>query len=342
MEETILNAIKELSQLHPLHLFATDELSFYKKYFNHFSAHVIREKKILVFENPNRMKVTYEFDVQGIQKTNDPLFIFLPNTRKNWLKIMWEGRRLSVCSAEEVKNSVKTVVQNGLDTVVQSLGEMDKEGVWNKKIWGSEERLPCFISGESLEGDGQLVVEFYDSFENFKQTCGLFGERSYTYDYALEAGRSHWIYVKAPERFQIALTANDSRANVIKGNDPEIKAYGIFHDKENIPVKFQIDVKVPQTLKWWYRTIVILSVAFVIVFGWLGFSLIHKKALPLTPAFAQVGISLVAAIIATRGWIMNDETVLKRVSNIMTIFSILILLLLVLIYSIAGFVVNAS
>lgn len=317
-------------------MFVEDELSFYKKYFNHFSVHVIREKKILVFENPNRMKVTYEFDVQGIKKTKDPLFVFLPNTRKNWLKIMWEGRRLSVSSAEEVKNAVRKVVKSDLEAVNQALGEESEDVLWNKKIWGSEERLPCFINGELLEGDGQLVVEFYDSFENFKETCGLFGERSYTYDYALEAGRSHWIYVKAPEKFQIALTANDIRANVIKGNDPEIKAYRIFHDKENIPVKFQIDVKVPQTLKCWYRAIVFLSAAFIVVFAWLGFSLIRKNALPLTPAFAQVGISLVAAIIATRGWIMNDETVLKRVSNTMTFLAIFILLLLVVIYSIAG------
>lgn len=58
------------------------------------------------------------------------------------------------------------------------------------------------------------------------------------------------------------------------------------------------------------------------------------------PAFAQVGISLVAAIIATRGWIMNDETVLKRVSYAMTVLAVLILVLLVVIYSIAGFMAN--
>ena len=57
----------------------------------------------------------------------------------------------------------------------------------------------------------------------------------------------------------------------------------------------------------------------------------------MTPVYAQVGISLVAAIIATRGWIMNDETVLKRVSNTMTVLAILILVLLVTMYAVAGF-----
>lgn len=31
--------------------------------------------------------------------------------------------------------------------------------------------------------------------------------------------------------------------------------------------------------------------------------------------YMQVGISIIAAIIATRGWLMNEETVLGRVSK---------------------------
>ena len=336
MEENIRKAIKELSKPHPLQLFVDDELSFYKKYFNHFSANVIREKKILVFENPNRMKVTYEFDVQGLKKTDKPLFIFLPNTRKNWLKIMWEGRRLSVASADEVRQAIFEVVKDDVATLAQNFTENDEMGFWDKKIWGADEYLPCFISGELIEGDGQLVVEFYDSFENYEHTRWLFEERTYSYEYMLDAGNSHWIYVKAPEKFQIALSTKDKRAKPIKGNDPEIKAYRIHQNEETKPIQFNVEVKVPPTLKWWYSMIVVLAGVFILIFGCLGFALIKKKALPLTPAFAQVGISLVAAIIATRGWIMNDETVLKRVSNVMTVLAVIIIILIVLVYSLAG------
>lgn len=335
MEEKIRKAIKELSEPHPLQLFVDDELSFYKKYFNHFSANVIREKKILVFENPNRMKVTFEFDVQGLKKSDNPLFVFLPNTRKNWLKIMWEGMRLSVASVTEVKNAVWEVVKDDVASIAQSLSENNPMEFWNDKIWGTDEHLPCFISGNIIEGDGQLVVEFFDSFEKYQHTCGLFDERTYIYEYALDAGKSHWIYVKAPEKFQIALTTEDKRAKPIKGNDPEIKAFRIHQNEEANPIKLNIEVKVPPTLKWWYRMVVFLSIAFIVSFGIIGYKSIGKGP-SMTPAFAQVGISLVAAIIATRGWIMNDETVLKRVSNIMTALAIIIIALIVAVYSMAG------
>lgn len=335
MEDRILKSIKEMSQDSPLRLFVEDELAFYQKYFNHFTSSVIREKKILEFENPNRMRVTYEFDVQKLEKKETPLFIFLPDTRKNWMKIQWEGKRLSVCAAEDVKQAVRKVLEKDLDWMSGEMGE-DDDVFWERKIWGGRQQLPSFVNGSQIEGDGQLVVEYYDSFADYKTQGCLFAERKYTYNYLLEAGKSHWLYVKAPAKFQIDLNTVDGRANVIKGNDPEIKAYRIHHSREDNPVLFSIEVKVPSTLKWWYRMIVVLAAAYVVSFGVIGSKLICANR-DITPVFAQVGISLVAAIIATRGWIMNDETVLKRVSNIMTVLAIMILVLLVTIYSVAGF-----
>jgi len=336
MEAEIVNAIMELPEESPLRIFVEDELGFYKKYFGYFNACVTREKKILVFENPNRIRVTYEFDVQKLTKTDSPLFIFLPDSRKNWLRLLWEGHRLPVTPAEEVKNVVWTVVKDDVVKVSDALYEPDENVFWDKNVWSGRTQLPCFVNGTHVSGDGQMVVEYYDSFESFGHIGCLFDERRYTYRYTLEAGKSHWLYVKAPEKFQIDLTTTDKRANFIKGNDPEIKAYRIHHDTENIPVKFNVDIKVPQTLKWWYRMIVLLAAAFIVAFGVMGSKLICQGAV-LSPVFAQVGISLVAAIIATRGWIVNDETVLKRVSNTMTFLALLILVLLVAVYSVAGF-----
>ena len=335
MDIEIIKAIKELSDPHPLQMFVEDELSFYKKHFNHFTSNVIREKKILVFENPNRMCVTYEFDVQQLQKTENLLFVFLPNTRKNWLKIMWEGGRLSVCNAKDVKKAIYEIVKDDLSEVKQKINNADENSLWDQ-IWNERERLPCFVRGTQLEGDGQLVVNYYDSFGNYKHKGHLFDERCYCYEYVFDAGESHWIYVKSPERFQITINTDDERASVIKGNDPEIKAYRIFHSTKTESIKFNITIRVPETLKLWYSMIVFLSIGLIITFPILGIGLIRREV-PLSPAFAQVGISLVAAIIATRGWIMNDETVLKRVSITMTILAIIILILLIVMYSIVGF-----
>lgn len=336
MDSKTIKGIKQLAENSPLRLFVDDELGFYKKYFARFNAAVIREKKILEFENPNRMKVTYEYDVQGLESSRSPLFVFLPNTRKNWLKIYWEGKRLPVISAEVVKKNVWEVVGKDVSRVSEELGEEDEVAFWERKVWGGRTQLPCFVSGEQLFGDGQLVVEYYDSFDDYEHRGCLFDERRYTYNYALEAGKSHWIYVKAPDKFQIDLATTDNRAEQIEGNDPEIKAYRIYHGNDDVPVKFNLDVKVPKTLKWWYGMVVSIGIAFMLAFVSIGIILIVDKK-PLTPVFAQVGISILAAIIASRGWMMNDETVLNRVSNLMTILAILILSCLVALYTVSSF-----
>lgn len=336
MDSKTIKGIKQLAEDSPLRLFVEDELGFYKKFFGQFNAAVTREKKILVFENPNRMKVTYEFDVQGLKAGSTPLFVFLPDTRKNWLKIYWEGKRLPVVAAEVIKNSVLGVVEDDVRWVSDELGEADMVAFWDRKVWGGRTQLPCFVSGEQLSGDGQLVVEYYDSFDDYEHRGCLFDERRYTYNYVLEAGKSHWIYVKAPDKFQIDLATKDNRAERIEGNDPEIKAYRIYHGNDDVPVKFNLDVKVPKTLKWWYGMVVSIGMAFMLAFVSIGITLIVNKK-TLTPVFAQVGISIVAAIIASRGWMMNDETVLKRVSNLMTILAILILSCLVVLYTVSSF-----
>lgn len=87
--------------------------------------------------------------------------------------------------------------------------------------------------------------------------------------------------------------------------------------------------------------IVYLGFAFVAALLIIGVLLIGKGK-QLTPVFAQVGISLVAAIIASRGWMMNDETVLKRVSLIMTGLAIGILVILISLFAIGAFLTRPS
>ena len=324
-----------------LRLFCSNELEFYYKYFNQFTKSVIREKKILEFETPNRMKVTYEYDVGGKVAPAEQLFVFLPNTRKNWMKVFWMGTRLAICSSEKIGKEVYNKIE---DDLIALQKELQYEGTaleyWEKRVWPGH--IPCFVEGSFMKNSietGQLIVEFYDSFETYerpKSKCSLFDERRYVYNYALEFGNSHWIYVKAPDKFQVEMSPEDNRADKIKGNDPEIQAYRIHPGHGSKTIKFNIDILVPQTLKWWYRMIIYFGVAYIIAFFWIACAHI-KEGEPLSPAFAQVGISLVAAIIASRGWMMNDETVLKRVSNYMTGIAVSILICLVLLYFIAAF-----
>ena len=343
MDNKTKNACLSLPENSALHLFCSNESEFYRQHFNRFTNCVTREKKILEFENPNRIRITYEFDVKDLVETTEPLFVFLPNTRKNWMKVFWDGKRLPVCSADQVKNIVYDIVKDDLSRLQGILQFKDSTlDFWNNKIWPGH--IPCFVEGAFASNSmktGQLIVEFYDSFETFDPVghdCGLFDERRYSYDYTIEYGTSHWIYVKAPEKFQVVMSTKDTRADMIKGNDPEIQAYRIHPGRNSDPIHFSIDVRVPITLKWWYGTIVILGILFIPTFVIISCFLIAKGK-QLTPAFAQVGISLVAAIIATRGWMMNDETVLRRVSLKMTRVAITIIVCLIVLYSVAAFVV---
>lgn len=346
MDQSLKKAIQSLPQESPLRLFIDDELAFYKRYCNQFNSCVIREKKILEFENPNRMRVVYEFDVKKLKITEKPLFVFLPNTRKNWMKVIWEGRRLSISSREAVMRVVFTIVKDDLEKLKSTMKYAGTpSSLWKDVIWPADKHIPCFVDGTFIkkqEESGQMMIEFYDSFEVFSHVghkCSLFEERGYLYEYYLDAGDSHWLYVKAPDRFQVILSTSDKQTEVIPGNDPEIKAYRIYPRSEGNKVQIKIDIRVPRTLKWWYGMIVILGVIYLIAFLAISIFLtcMNKQ---LTPAFAQVGISLVAAIIASRGWMMNDETVLKKVSLIMTGLAIAILICLSVMYTVSAFVVK--
>ena len=96
-------------------------------------------------------------------------------------------------------------------------------------------------------------------------------------------------------------------------------------------VRFKLSVKVPGTLKLWYSALVTLGAAFVLGFAGVFVAAIMQgvKGYNFSPVYAQVGISIIAAIIATRGWLMNEETVLRRVSKWLTWIVIVIVVMLV-------------
>lgn len=65
MNKTIEEAIRQ--QRSALNLFFDDEKAFYKKHCNELVDRIIREKRILEFETPNRVKVVYEYDIEAFK-----------------------------------------------------------------------------------------------------------------------------------------------------------------------------------------------------------------------------------------------------------------------------------
>lgn len=347
MEQKIKDAIER--QTGKLNLFwQEDDRPFYEKYCSDLTKRIIREKRILEFENPNRVKVTYEYDFTPISTDdmigrNDIVFLFLPDKRKSWLKVYCGNQKLTVVNSAKIADSLYDIVRDDVIALVKEVGyKGDGYDLW-KEIWKERKSIPCFVYVEPIKEllakGGIVEIEFYDFLDedNKKKCCSrLFDEKHYVYKYPKVAKGNSWLYVKAPNRFEVDVRGES--IDSIEPNqekDPGVQSYTIHGDKAKDREDFYISVKVPKTLWFWYGALVLLGFAYIIAFVFITRNALCKGLTmkEFSPVYAQVGISIIAAIIATRGWLMNEETVLRRVSYCITCIAIIIVALLVGVYS---------
>jgi hypothetical protein len=341
MDQRISEAIRE--QKSALCLFFDNEKAFYETYCNELTNGIIREKRILEFETPNRVKVTYEYDIE-INKEDwgrkDILFLFLPDKRKSWLKIFLDGKRLTIPESAKIRETLFSFVKKDVEKLKDVLEtEKSADELW-KEIWEDRKPLPCFVYTESFPKDphtGIMEIVFYDFLDleksKKKSFFRLFDEKHYQYTYTLVARGNSWLYVKSPSRFDVDVYYNREHIESNEKIDPEISSYTIKGRNRGEQEEFSISIKVPPTLRLWYTSLVYLGVIYIIsLIGAAGY-VVCQDSCDFTPVFAQLGISIIAAVIATRGWLMNEETVLKRVSMWLTWIVILIVFLLIGVYS---------
>lgn len=347
MEQKIKDIIRQ--QKSPLCLFFDDDRAFYAKCCRQLTDHLAREKRILEFENPNRVKVTYEYDITASQNplgTNkdDVVFLFLPDKRKSWMKIKAGERRLTIADGAKIRSVLFDVVKTDLANLMKEAEYKGTEEELWKEIWEDRRSIPCFIYTEQIKDlmatGGILEISFYDFLdvdESVKNRwIKLFDEKHYVYKYPLMAKGNSWLYVKSPSRFDVTVTNNGGDAvKPNQHNDPEIQSYTIFGSQTKDELEIKIGVKVPGTLKLWYRALGCLGYAFIAVFLGVALKAYLSEASQdgFSIVYAQVGICIIAAIIATRGWLMNEETVLGKLSKRLTWIAIIIVVLLVGVYS---------
>ena len=346
MEARIKDAI--LKQKSALYSFMEDERGFYTKYYHSLTERIIREKRILEFENPNRVKVCYEYDVvakpvKNKGKEEDITYLFLPDKRKSWLKVFLNGKRVTVADGKKVRDALFEVVKNDVATLKREVDYSRGEYALWEEIWDDKKPIPCFVFSRDVDAqlsDGGIVeIAFYDflDVDTSKKRCAarLFDEKYYQYDYPQVANGNSWLYVKSPEKFDINVVCDKRYVEKNAGEDPEINSFTIKGNAAPDEVCFKLSVKVPGTLKLWYSALVILGVGYVLGVVGVFIAALHQEidSSGFSPVYAQVGISIIAAIIATRGWLMNEETVLGRVSKWFTWIVIVIVVLLVGEYS---------
>jgi hypothetical protein len=291
------------------------------------------------------VKVTFEYDIDAEENKNNNndarkmVFLFLPDKRKSWLKVFFNGKRLTIPSSEKIREELFDIVKKDITLLKEKLGlEQEESELW-ADIWKEKGSIPCFVYADNscLSETGIAEITFYDFLkpDDSSKSRWPFDEKYYRYSYPIIAKGNSWLYVKSPNRFDIDISYTIKEVEKNPENDPEICSFIIKGLENTDEVCFSIAVKVPETLKLWYTSLVVLGLLFILVFIAVSVIGIVKELNinQFSPVYAQVGISIIAAIIATRGWLMNEETVLGRVSKWITGIVIFIIILLLGVYT---------
>ncbi len=350
-----------------IHKFISDKEinKFYQENFKELDVVKLREKRLLDFETPNRARIVHELDIDttlsGSFRYNQFYYLFNPFNRLSWLKITQDNKRLTVANEKQVKTLVKKVLNKEITSlIIDNHITISCDDVF-EDLWQRKKGYPCFVKIENIHRPNFILKsEYFDSIKSDPSkknpSASLFcpiEERSIKYAYFPLEKRSSWLYLKAPKNFNISanIINLDERINFIdkyssgkNNSDPDISSMTIVNlghkPEKDVNVYFDINITVPESLKIWYLTIYYLSLVVLLM---LFFRLINSMYLyldfpvlvrfnPLEKIlthgnFNNIIVTLIAGIIATRGWLISEETILKKYSKNLTIIMILLLLL---------------
>lgn len=338
--------------------FLNDLDSFCRKYCNSLDEYIVREKRFLDFDTPNRAVITHEYDIKlesedSINKLK-PYYLFNPIKRLGWLKIYADEERLIVAGEKEVKDIIRDALFNELTDSVYSF-----ETLWQNKVG-----LPCFVFLKDIdEKFFILTASYYDSLTTYDKECHIkllfspLKERDIKYDYLPLKGRSSWLYLKAPDNFDIETKIKEKKTEdysiEISGGgkkqpDPDILSMTIIHKERNavkiekIPIPFSIVL--PKTVALWFNVIYWCTVIpALLLLSDIVNTLLLKFVKPIIPIdipglicnnvhFTEWLLAIVAAVIATRSWMIKEETILKFYSRAITIVLVCTILLYFIVF----------
>lgn len=333
-------------------------VEFCNTYFTTFIDNLTREKRLLDFETPNRFKAVYEYTINNKHPESDFYYLFTPSCRLSWLKIFIDEERVSVASKEVVKEKFYSVLKVEIDKILINYIGVSKDDVLTE-IYDNLSGLPCFLEFNKVKHlndiSFQIKLEFYDSIKIefmpawYKTLFYPLDQNKIQYTYApIKKNISSWLYLKSPKNFELYCDELDKTTIEISDtNDPEIVSL-VWRGGVQI---IDILIKVPSSLQKWflflYRFIVVFILYFVLSvldkFNALSGFHWYKSICFVNNLFCDleakpirdISIALAAAIIATRGWLIIEETLLRRISIhytwfLMVLFVINILVLFLL------------
>ena len=316
----------------------TETTAFYEQNFGNLIAKVAREKRRMEFETPNRVCMTNEYELENTEELKEgEYYLFNTRDRLSWLTIFVDDKQVAVVSRRRVMDLLSNCLKTELGKLASQLKQSQDELV--EYLYDMSDGKPCFITCKS--NVKSIKLNYFDSVQSSKDKnkgCKFFKpilEKSITYKYRTLAPISNcWFYVRAPKDFNISVE-DDRNGNDIErqaSQDFEVQSIVIKGSKERQIVKFNIDVKVPNGLKWWYLAIYWMSIT-AIFFALLLIIVHWGKATDIncwwTVMIRNAGngcYAIVAALITTRGWMMHENHAFNFLSKSYTVFAILLLL----------------
>lgn len=327
------------SQHNLIYTFLTNPEMFYNKYCPSLVKYAIREKRFLDFETPNRVHVTHEYDIKLPKKIvfNQYYYLFNPHNRLGWLKIRQGNNRITIAKSIDVRKIV-------IKALISDLKNFDNPKEIIKEIWNHKKGLPCFVMLNNTQvSEFILSSTYYESIKKsnqsrlkiFRSFFNPIKERRIKYSYYPLEQCSSWLYIKAPEHFTVKYYGKDSKINNLietttltnnREPDPEKISLTIINKcnpSMDIPV-IDFGIKVPISLKCWYYAIYILS---LIIMCLSIYSCINRIFLKYfhpfiytsfnpdflsNDKFSGIIFAIIAAIITTRGWMIHEETILRK------------------------------
>lgn len=305
----------------------TETTKFYTENFSDLQKYIKREKRLVVFETPSRVSVTHEYTIEGAGDISQG-FHFLFNTRErlSWLKIFLEDKRVSIASRAKVVSLLTKKLGAELDDFAATLHILPEDAAI--RLYEASDGKPCFVEFNHKEYKGQqsllLSITFFDSIRNKVPQCNKrwwspLQEKQIKYNYSTISGDANaWVYFKSPANFIISISHNAKEAEieVSPSNDDEIQSLVLTPKGEKLSIDFTISIDVPKALKKWYNAMLYLAYLGVLCgLILVGNVLLGSVQDKIIETFNNCSYAIIAALIATRGWLMSEEQVMKKISN---------------------------
>lgn len=312
-----------------INLLLSETTRFYEEVFDDLICHVAREKRQLVFETPNRVELTNEYELENLETLVDGVyFLFNTRDRLSWLTIYLENEHIPVVSRNRVCELLSSRL-NGEDEKMATAIGWSKEQLLNV-LYSLSDGKPCFIHYTGKRHS--IKLRYYDSVQKGEgegvkgcKLCSPIIEKVLSYNYQpVSSSANNWFYTRSPKDFQLEAVVPEKKERFIErqsSQDPEIHSLVIRGNEGAGSIPFNIKVKVPEGLKWWYYGLYYAAwVATVLLLISIGLLLV--TGYPLLQSYSIAGVyALFAAMITTRGWLMHDAHVFNELSKIYTILS---------------------